>query len=522
MKSLMFIFIMFSTACSLFSQTFEVIQKRIPVLTQRQGNEVMLLKIGGGANVEEVNEVIFDLSGTDDYRDIESLKLFYRGGKMKDSIQFGETQMPSSKVKFLGRQPISSEAGHFSLMVKLKNEADILHTMTAKCEEVKIGKTRLTPSADYKPLRIRFGTALRQQFEDGVHTYRIPGIVKTNNGTLLAVFDQRLDVFRDPQGRCTIGLQRSTDGGRTWEPVKTILDRGSWGGLDPKMNGVTDACILVNSKSNEIFVGALWMHGQWMNGKWEGVPSDPKAELGRKRASQPGMNERETCQFLITKSSDDGKSWSEAVNMTGIKKPEWPLFAVSPTNGITLEDGTLVFPFKVPGNVALTYSKDGGKSWTVSALGPKTNGAENAIVQLNEGSIMLNARSMGNSSYRTVYTTPDLGKTWIEHPTNNKLLVEPGCHGSLYKHNYTFKGQARSILLFSNPDSEKKRERMTLKVSFDEGLTWPEKHWILLDEGRSAYSSITSIDDKTIGILYEGSQAQMTFQKISVSEIANH
>jgi sialidase-1 len=208
--------------------------------------------------------------------------------------------------------------------------------------------------------------------------------------------------------------------------------------------------------------------------------------------------------------------------MTGIKKPEWPLFAVSPTNGITLEDGTLVFPFKVPGNVALTYSKDGGKSWTVSALGPKTNGAENAIVQLNEGSIMLNARSMGNSSYRTVYTTPDLGKTWIEHPTNNKLLVEPGCHGSLYKHNYTFKGQARSILLFSNPDSEKKRERMTLKVSFDEGLTWPEKHWILLDEGRSAYSSITSIDDKTIGILYEGSQAQMTFQKISVSEIANH
>ncbi|MDZ7633468.1 MAG: sialidase family protein [Bacteroidales bacterium] len=59
---------------------------------------------------------------------------------------------------------------------------------------------------------------------------------------------------------------------------------------------------------------------------------------------------------------------------------------------------------------------------------------------------------------------------------------------------------------------------MTLKVSFDEGMTWPEKYWILLDEERGAYSSITSVDEQTIGILYEGSQAHMTFQKISIAE----
>jgi sialidase-1 len=57
-----------------------------------------------------------------------------------------------------------------------------------------------------------------------------------------------------------------------------------------------------------------------------------------------------------------------------------------------------------------------------------------------------------------------------------------------------------------------------MKVSFDEGMTWPEKYWILLDEGRSAYSSITSVDEQTIGILYEGSQAHMTFQKIALTE----
>jgi sialidase-1 len=316
-----------------------------------------------------------------------------------------------------------------------------------------------------------------------------------------------------------IGLKRSTDGGKTWEPVRIILDRGSWGGLPPRYNGISDACILVNSNNNDIFVGALWMHGQWVKGKWEGIPSDPDAELGRKTGSLPGLTEKETCQLLITKSVDDGKTWSEAVNMTKIKKPEWPLYALSPTNGITLEDGTLVFPSKVPGNVAITYSKDGGQTWTVSNLGPETNGVENAIVQLSDGSIMLNARSMGKTKSRTVYTTPDLGKTWIEHPTNSKVLIEPGCHGSLYKHTYSVNGEKKSILLFSNPNSTEGRERMTLKVSFDEGMTWPEKYWILLDEERSAYSSITSVDEQTIGILYEGSQAHMTFQKIALTEL---
>ena len=77
------------------------------------------------------------------------------------------------------------------------------------------------------------------------------------------------------------------------------------------------------------------MHGQWINGKWEGIPINPNAELGGKPASMPGMTEKETCQFLLAKSTDDGKSWSEAVNMTKIKKPEWPLYALSPTNGLT-------------------------------------------------------------------------------------------------------------------------------------------------------------------------------------------
>ncbi len=520
-RPVIFFLVALMSAGNLSSQSVEIIQEQLPVLTQKEGNQVMLIRVSTKEPGGVVTRIALDLTGTSDLDDIEQIKIFYRGDSMKDSIQFARTLSPSLHLDFKGKAELKSGSGYFSVIVRLRDEADILHSMAVRCTAVKAGRTMLIPVSDSNPLKLRFGTALCQHWEDGVHTYRIPGIVRTNNGTLLAIFDRRLETHRDPQGVANIGLKRSTDGGRTWEPQQVILDRGNWGGLPPRYNGVTDACILVNEKNNEVFVGALWMHGQWIKGKWVGIPDDPDAELGRKKASMPGMTEKETCQFLMVRSTDDGQTWSEPVNLTGIKKPEWSLYALSPTNGITLDDGTLVFPSKVPGNVALTYSTDGGQTWEVSDLGPKTSGAENAIVQLDDGSVMMNARSMNRSGYRTVYTTPDLGKTWIEHPTNNKVLEEPGCHGSLYKHVYMDGGEKKSILFFSNPASSEKRERMTIKASFDEGLTWPAKYWILLDEGRSAYSSITSVDDNTIGILYEGSQAQMTFQKISIAEFIN-
>jgi sialidase-1 len=254
----------------------------------------------------------------------------------------------------------------------------------------------------------------------------------------------------------------------------------------------------------------------------------------RAKGSQPGFGVKESSQFLITRSSDDGKTWSEPVNLTEMcKKKEWWLWSPAPGNGITMDDGTLVMPTQGRDKDGkpfsnITWSKDGGSTWVTSNQAAETpkGTTECAVVQLSDGSLMLNMRDNRNRSDmsehngRTIAVTTDLGKTWTEHPTSRNALIEPTCMASLYKHHYTENGKEKSILVFSNPNSKNARDHMTIKVSFDDGKTWPEEHWLLLDEGRGrGYSCLTSVDEQHIGILYEGSQADMIFQKIPLKEL---
>jgi len=318
--------------------------------------------------------------------------------------------------------------------------------------------------------------------------------------------------------------------------MRIVLDMREWGGLPQKFNGVSDACILVDRNSENIFVAGLWMHGvldttgRWMEGLTE--ESDAWEHQWRRKGSQPGFGVKQTSQFMITKSVDDGKTWGEPVNLTRMcKKQEWWLWAPAPGRGITLNDGTLVFPTQgrdaegVPFS-NITYSQDGGQTW-ITSNPASISTTECAVVQLSDGSLMLNIRDnrnrtvKGEENGRAVAVTRDLGEIWEKHPTSNNALKEPVCMASLHKHVYTEGGEKKSILLFSNPNiQERPRRRTILKVSFDNGMTWPEKYWLLLDEGyNKGYSCLTSIDEKTIGIIFEGSQADMTFESIPLDEL---
>ncbi len=272
-------------------------------------------------------------------------------------------------------------------------------------------------------------------------------------------------------------------------------------------------------------------------GIWEeGLSEESRAwnHQWRNRGSQPGYGVQQTSQFLITKSTDDGKTWSEPINLTQMCKDEkWWLWAPAPGHGITLSDGTLVFPTQGRDENGLpfsniTYSKDGGETWKTSKPA-YDNTTESMAVELSDGSIMLNMRNnrnrkeKGDKNGRAIATTTDLGETWSEHPTSCNALIECVCMASIHRHYFTDKaGNQRSALFFSNPNSKYTRHKQTIKVSFDDGNTWPETYWIELDEGKGAgYSCLTSVDENTIGIIYEGSQAHMTFQIIDIRDFLN-
>lgn len=373
---------------------------------------------------------------------------------------------------------------------------------------------------------IRLGRVLRAAGQDNCDTYRIPGLVTTNAGTLIAVYDNRYNNSKDLQEDIDIGMSRSTDGGQKWEPMKVIMDMGEYGGLPEKLNGIGDPSILYDHFTNTVWVAALWMSGS-------------STDKMLWRASQPGMTPEETGQFILVKSTDDGLTWSEPVNITSqIKDPAWQLLLQGPGRGITMSDGTLVFPAQFKADIGVTaldggqytchstivFSKDGGNTWHIGT-GAKSNTTEAQVVELTDGSLMLNMRDdrnrtdKGPANGRAVAVTRDLGRTWSVHPSSNSALPEPNCMASLIAAELNVNGTMKRLLLFSNPDDKHARTHVTVKASCDEGLTWPRDNQLEIYSPECfGYSCLTMIDQNTLGILYEGTK-EIFFQRITLNSL---
>ncbi len=357
---------------------------------------------------------------------------------------------------------------------------------------------------------------IHRKGEHDCDTTRIPAMARTNAGTLLAVYDLRYNSAKDLQEHIDIGLSRSTDGGKTWEAPRPIMDMGEFGGKPQKENGCSDPNILVDPSTGRIFVSAVWTHGKPGTHQWQG------------RGSEPGFGIHETAQFLMVTSDDDGKTWSKPKNWTReLKQESWWLFAPAPGNGIALKDGALVMPTQ--GRDAnglpfsnLIWSQDQGKSWTLGTAARKDT-TECAVAALSDDTLMLNMRDNRNrkdkskTNGRAISVTSDLGKSWTIHAADHGALPEPVCMASMISHTLA---DGRHVLLFSNPRDKRKRRHITIQASLDDGKTWPEKHRVLLDEGSGrGYSSLVIVDSDTIGIIYESSIANLVFQTVKLAEL---
>lgn len=480
---------LFLLSAAAFAQT--AVQRAHPVLIRNEHNELMEFVLQGGGNLRSVS---CHLSGEAALEAVEILA-------MPDKGVFASAK-PASAVTFRGDMPVGK--GVFWLSARTKANAPLTGRVSGYCDMATTSAGSVTLRGATPALTRRIGVALRKHGDDGVDTYRIPALATSPKGTLLAVYDMRRRMPRDLQEDIDIGLSRSADGGRTWESPRVIMDMGEYGGLPQEQNGCSDPGIIVDQKTGEIIVFAVWMNGQPGKHQWRGDGSLPGYEIGK------------TAQLLMVRSTDDGRTWSKPENLTRVlKKEAWWLLAPAPQQGINMPDGKLVMPMQGRDENGVPFATimvraDHGKTWTLGAPA-HSRGNECQAARLSDGSIMLNIRN-GTVKYRAVYVTKDLGQTWTAHSTHANTLIEPPANGSLFAF--------RNLLLFANAHSQTARTHHTLQVSLDDGKTWPEKMHLLLDEGRGrGYPSITRIDADHIGIVYEGSRADLTFERFSYKEL---
>lgn len=519
------------------SDTVFIHETQIPVLIERQDNVLFNIRLDAKES-KMLDEVVLDFSNSTNLTDVQAIKLYYGGTEaLQDqnknrfapveyisshrpgatlaanpsySIKCAEVG-PSEKVVLRGNYNLFPGVNFFWISLQMKTDASLHTKIVSDLRAVKVdGKELCCKYISPKDITHRMAVGVRHAGNDGSASFRIPGLVTTNKGTLLGVYDVRYNSSVDLQEYVDVGLSRSTDGGKSWEKMRLPLSFGEYGGLPKAQNGVGDPSILVDTQTNTVWVVAAWTHG-----------------MGNQRAwwsSHPGMDINHTAQLVLAKSTDDGKTWSKPINITEqVKDPSWYFLLQGPGRGITMSDGTLVFPTqfidstRVP-NAGIMYSKDRGKTWKMHNMA-RTNTTEAQVAEIEPGVLMLNMRDNRGGS-RAIAITKDLGKTWTEHPSSRKALQEPVCMASLIHVDAKDNVLNKDLLLFSNPDTTKGRNHITIKASLDKGLTWLPEHQIMLDEAEGwGYSCLTMIDKETIGILYESSVAHMTFQAVKLTDL---
>jgi sialidase-1 len=232
--------------------TATVIQPVHPVLIRNDQNVMLQLVIDSKRSAPaQLQSIEFSLEGTDDLNDLEALEVFPAGAKPEFAAEarFGKSAQPSAKVSFRGNQQLQTGANVFWLSCRLKPTADLSHKVAATVSSIGVSGGTLAPTGQPAAVRRRIGIALRKHNDDNVHTYRIPSLATGPKGTLYSVYDMRRRKSRDLQEDIDIGLSRSTDGGRSWEPVKVVMDMGEYGKKPPEENGVSDPGIVVDQKT---------------------------------------------------------------------------------------------------------------------------------------------------------------------------------------------------------------------------------------------------------------------------------
>lgn len=346
-------------------------------------------------------------------------------------------------------------------------------------------------------------TMLFKSGEEGYSNYRIPALITTKDGSLLAFCEARKD-HRGDSGNIDLIVKRSTDNGNTWSSPIVVWDAGDETAGNP--------CPVVDQRTGRIINIICW-----------NLASDHGRDL------HAGTS-KDTRRVFQTHSDDDGLTWTEPKEITSdVKDTSWFWYATGPGIGIQLEKGPHKGRLVIPANhttkdfygAHTLYSDDGGDTWSVSnIIKPTVN--ESQVVELSDGRLVMNMRSQGiaetkrpRNGYRSIAFSTNGGESWTK-PRFDKHLGDPRVQASIIRFD-------DETLLFSNPNPPIRAERgdrirMTVRASKDDGKTWP--HELLIYEGPSAYSSLAKKEDGKVALLYEKDK-DIVFTTLDLDEIIN-
>jgi sialidase-1 len=371
--------------------------------------------------------------------------------------------------------------------------------------------------------------------EGGYPLYRIPGLAVTTKGTILAFVDARKAA--SDWAQIDIAMRRSTDGGTTWSPQKIVI------------NTSLHEAEGIKFEPNETAVA------QKLGGADRIPISNQVPIVDRQTGAVHLLHCVNYARAFYQRSDDDGVTFSAPVEITRTFEEfkaeyPWKVIATGPNHGIQLTSGRLIVPIWMsrgggpgghrPSVIATIYSDDHGATWKRGAIvtgevDPLINPNETIALELSDGNVMLNIRHESLQHRRAISYSPDGISQWTRPELVNDLY-EPVCMAGIERLT-TVKTGGKSRIIFSNPHNATDpipnhesrfyvRKNMSLKVSYDEGRTWPVNK--TLEAGPSLYSDLAVLPDGTICCLYErrvpkeGKQvAVVTFARLNLAWITD-